>query len=616
MKRKSLALFAVALTLVGFGWSLRKPVSAAYEPVPQTPVPLQGPVSGTGLQIPTEPVGKAQYPPILDTSFADGDFPKSDWEVIPVPAPGNSQFSTTVQASGGRTGGYLAIQILPSAGPPGPGGRQSLAHILKGTEYRPDTEGELLSVEGGFFVPNQGGGSRRSPLDVGLLLRQDGVYYAYAGPFSGGSSNGWTRRYRKALRAEDFVEIQSDFTLLPPFGPAPRHPDFSCAARPIQVGFIVSPAKGAAFGTSEIDDWSVTFHSKTCCRPAPSPGRISPFGRGLGRVFSTGPVFSGPCCDDDSLEVDADGTVLLPADADVDSPPIVEYVDEEVGLVNDLYPGIDTSVAGWYEKFPCKKAIGDIVPPGAETPDPKAELEEVGVTGVDPGDMVQQVIDREQEALQAPPLFWRSTPVATYDPPPRLASLADGAFGGRDIVFIHGLKLEHITDRLTGVPGAQVDWRAPKNHPADVENPEFYSGYYKEIARRTWVGDGTEQNPEGHIGEFLKKKGYKNRFLIVSYNCSDRLPNAVEAVLAQIGDAMSFGTGVVDPRLAGPLHRPRVQEEVDPDRLDLETPLPPAQGLGKQDAVRLRLRVGAQEIVAGSTLPKWTPNETFRRSFR
>jgi hypothetical protein len=97
-----------------------------------------------------------------------------------------------------------------------------------------------------------------------------------------------------------------------------------------------------------------------------------------------------------------------------------------------------------------------------------------------------------------------------------------------------------------------VNWKQPASFPASTTNPAFYSGYYKQRASATWRGS-SHFTGGGHIEEFLRSKGYYNRYLVVSYNCSERLDVAVKAILAQIGDAMVSGTGVVDPtNLTGP----------------------------------------------------------------
>lgn len=123
-----------------------------------------------------------------------------------------------------------------------------------------------------------------------------------------------------------------------------------------------------------------------------------------------------------------------------------------------------------------------------------------------------------------------------------LSDIGNWAFGGKDIIYIHGLEMGHILGRISGViKDAWADW---PTHP-----DEFYDdGYYKKAAIKTW---------DDHIEYFTENQSiiqnrYKNRYLIVSYNCSQRLDVAIHSVLTQIWKAMSNGDDVVyqtgDPR--------------------------------------------------------------------
>lgn len=109
-------------------------------------------------------------------------------------------------------------------------------------------------------------------------------------------------------------------------------------------------------------------------------------------------------------------------------------------------------------------------------------------------------------------------------------------FSGRDIIFVHGLKLEHLCARASKNSGAIKNWPTDKS--------EFYSGgYYNKVAVDGW---------KDHIQEWLRSRGHNNRFLIVSYNCSQRADVGAHAILTQIRDAMDTGEGVdfikEDPR--------------------------------------------------------------------
>lgn len=122
------------------------------------------------------------------------------------------------------------------------------------------------------------------------------------------------------------------------------------------------------------------------------------------------------------------------------------------------------------------------------------------------------------------------TPCKQTPPPTDAGNMA---FKGRDIIYIHGLELGHLVDRMAGKAGAMANW--------PTQPVEFYGqGYYKQAAKDTW---------KEHIDYFAVKKNYINRYLVVSYNCSQPLDVAVHSVLSQIREAMESSRDVVvDPK--------------------------------------------------------------------
>lgn len=211
------------------------------------------------------------------------------------------------------------------------------------------------------------------------------------------------------------------------------------------------------------------------------------------------------------------------------------YYDEYTGLTSDLYSQQgNTAVDNWYpSNDPCS-SIGGSLPPGVTNINFADTLHSLGYPGT-PGSLdttlSQTVADTSTQRSLLTPIqpitsVCAKTPVLNNNLP----------FGGRDIIFVHGLQLRHLCDRLNHVPGAGANW------PTDAA--AFYAGgYYKNIAESGWAD---------HIKTWLTNRGYKNRYLIVAYDCSQRLPVAVHCMLKQIRDAMNDGTGVVfdpsDPR--------------------------------------------------------------------
>lgn len=483
--------------------------------------------------------------PNAETSYSDNRFLTTDWFFsslsIGTSIPGNT---ATYVSSGGNPGDFLNLRMI--SGTPY---NVYFVHLLKSEIFFPSAEGEIVSIDGGYDLKNQL--PNNTPTSVALLLYQNGAYYR--GPWDSISAPIWTSFSHSGLKATDFLNISNT---------GPPNPNFSCAGKPIQVGFVALTGRVANGNLlTGIDNWSIRFRT-TCCNVSPVNNTPTIFGGRVGPIINPAPinpavVRSKCCCDDEEAVVDQDGTVILPGNVDMDTPPVFEYVDQEVGNVADLYPGANTNLDTWYDKYPCKTAIGGSVPKEADEPNLDIGLEEMGIVGVSPQEIIDKtatwekmIADKERELTR---VDWIDPAAPNYTPPlvPYSASTrsADYAFGGRDIVFVHGLMPEQILDRIDGTPAAaQVNWKEPTSFPANTTNPEFYTGYYKRQAELNWMGQpNVTSSIGGHINEFLLKKGYKNRFLIVSYNSSERLEVAVKAVLAQIGDAMRFGIGVVDP---------------------------------------------------------------------
>ena len=286
-----------------------------------------------------------------------------------------------------------------------------------------------------------------------------------------------------------------------------------------------------------------------------TPGRRSQYGMAYNPVTNGILLFGGskeldtwefacPCAEE-TTPLDSNGNVILPPGVD---PNEIEYEDVEydAGLVKDIYKDHDPNLDNWGGDE-CETSIGGITPPESDA-DLAKELADAGITGVTPEEIVkaheewetqiEEVAKQEQMKLAtAGPV---STPYTPPTAPPRCKKKGcKYVFGGRDLVFVHGMKLNHLMDKMTGKPGATAEWKEPTVFPGSIENPEFYgNGYFKRVAEQTW---------KAHIERFLRNRGIQNRYLIVSYSCAERLERGAHAVLTQIGDAMRTGEGVVDP---------------------------------------------------------------------
>ncbi len=235
------------------------------------------------------------------------------------------------------------------------------------------------------------------------------------------------------------------------------------------------------------------------------------------------------------LEVDALGNPLNPTNLGTvpSNFTCTTYDDEDEyfnGNLTDLYE-YDGTFGMYEQNFSedsgnCFNLGGDEIPDETAA-DCDAILQAAGIT--ETCAEVQALIDSVTGISQQVHNYPLIQPL-TNIPPGECKSnnlKGDMAFGGRDIIFVNGLMMSHILDRAKGISGAMADWPV---------KAEFQSGgYYKEAA---------ETNFAHHIENYLLKKGYSNRYLVVSYNCSQDAETGANAIASQIRDAMETGLGV------------------------------------------------------------------------
>ncbi len=212
-----------------------------------------------------------------------------------------------------------------------------------------------------------------------------------------------------------------------------------------------------------------------------------------------------------------DTTLLQPA----------EYREDATGSVSDLYGYLgNTALATWYpNNDPCA-SIGGTIPPDVQNYNADDSLAGMGFDGG--AATLDSILSTVPVDSSRPDVL---TPIATDSTICDKPFVADNSqpFGGRDIIFVHGLQLNHFCDFKHGTSGAGKNWPQDKN--------EFYdNGYFKQVAENNW---------STHIARYVA--GHSNRYLVVSYNCRQRLRTAVHAVLTQIRDAMATGRGVKCP---------------------------------------------------------------------
>lgn len=226
--------------------------------------------------------------------------------------------------------------------------------------------------------------------------------------------------------------------------------------------------------------------------------------------------------------------------------PVVAEPEEVYnnGSLQDLYGQLYqyNGTTNWYSQAGDKCfSIGGTIPPEALKYNCDDSLKMMGINMT--CEQLKKALDNPDLSglsnVKPPPLPVIPAPqngTCTVKPP---ANFVEMPFKGRDIVFIHGLQLSHLCDRANGIAGAQANWPDPNTRH------EFLTGYYKAVA----MG-----NFGPHIQQYIHNPGHKNRYIVVTYNCSQSAEIAAHSVLAQIREAMENNNtaGIVsdpsDPR--------------------------------------------------------------------
>lgn len=333
-------------------------------------------------------------------------------------------------------------------------------------------------------------------------------------------------------------------------GPSPRF-SMTLAYHSICNGAFLFGGEGPGGLWGDTWSWDGTAWTQHAATgPAPRAQHAMAYDSGRGRVVLFGGSGNGVLgdtwewvspCDDEAAVLGRDGEVEFPPNLDEGEPITYEDVDQNLGLVENLDPAAVPGLDTWYDKLTCNPSIGGTVPPEASNPDLTGQLASLGINATpqeiaDGLDDLQEVI--ADKAAQETERLSSAGPLVNgpYVPPPTAPHCKESGcgyvFGGRDIVFVHGLRMDPLFDKMFGTnPGASTTW--PKDKAA------FYgNGYWKQGAERYWAD---------HIKKFLTDRGIKNRYLIVAHPSTQRLEVGAQAILTQIAEAMMTGEGVVDP---------------------------------------------------------------------
>lgn len=214
--------------------------------------------------------------------------------------------------------------------------------------------------------------------------------------------------------------------------------------------------------------------------------------------------------------------------------------DEEVdlGAVSQVYGAYDTATAEWYDEaaeqglFDCM-SLGDgdeeaVNPPKGESDDELAELDAQWTSvGEDFARIELQPYLPDPDTLPerrrdpiVPPVPLGCSMEQTLDP-----SLP---FGGRHIVYVHGLITKHLFENYSVNPLFQEKW------PQDA-TAYFGDGVFRAGAKAYW----SEHIRQG-LGDVDTPS---NSYMTVGYSTNERLGTGIHAVLSQINEAMSQVAG-------------------------------------------------------------------------
>lgn len=257
-----------------------------------------------------------------------------------------------------------------------------------------------------------------------------------------------------------------------------------------------------------------------------------------------------------AANMDTLGNITIPfGQIDPACPPWEDSLDMFMGSVQDLYGGLcDDAAAGvdtWYSNPGCPDSCASV---GGELPPELTDfilndslsyyLAEEGfpdlVQFFGKTDSLFDILEDSVGDIRDTLLGLGALPPLCDPLPPIYPPQGDSTrFAGRDIVFVHGYRLNTLGDRIDGEAGALTRWPSDKN--------EFItpSGYWKAGANQYWQdhikqywnidADGTNQSGTK----------YSNRFLVVAHPSPQSGIIAVHAILWQITNAIKNGTGVI-----------------------------------------------------------------------
>ncbi len=215
--------------------------------------------------------------------FQDGDFNDVEWtHTILTTAPAGAAVSAHQSSSGGAPGAFRAVALTV------PGGAYSHVlsfHSRSGAVLDPSNYGGVSAVDFSIdYICFGSCGTATGCRQTGVALRQSGQVFIVPGCQATTANSNWTGCDATGLSAAAFQRVNPNSGASNVILDSSVHPDFSCSAPPIELGFYVWGAGGAAGSgacqtSSGYDNWIVTAHtyapsayctsglSTTGCRP-------------------------------------------------------------------------------------------------------------------------------------------------------------------------------------------------------------------------------------------------------------------------------------------------------------------------------------------------------------
>lgn len=289
-----------------------------------------------------------------------------------------------------------------------------------------------------------------------------------------------------------------------------------------------------------------------------------------------GMVYTVPATCDQAAQLDKDGNVIFPPEATETELPV--NVDEDLGSIAALYPGLNTTTDAFYPNLLCEPSIGGVLP--VEVPPTQDELNaEEYLTRFDAtkgAEILEQLRSNPNPAIslldsfRIGDCFVRTEGTAASPGTRRQVPCDDPVFldstmpfEGRDIIYVHGLETKHLFDRIKDPTGP-----ASKVWPQDAAEFLNAGGYFRTVAEDYWrphiiehLSSPSSSGPWPYSGwqwlpadtnpVYVPKA---NRYLLVAWSSNQTIEYAQHTLLTQIQLAMTTNKNVVTPANYPALH--------------------------------------------------------------